>query len=472
MKKGEVGQFKASWWKTSQPKGLNTAGKFELTLKAYETSMAKLKSSPGEDAKKFALDQLELVEQACDKVVAEAKKAKADDMVATVQALGKLDFKGERAAIEAQKGGKEEEEDDELGDVADPKLFAVLLRKGLNKVKNATPEKPAKFGFAVGATRKEDRMAFGRSGGGRELANAVAKPMGSKKITFGTVIPSEDEATTLVLSIVGARLPGLAKKVRGLFKRYKPQPFKDVVLMVDGQVVQDEADPDDLEAEDPDEAVALDPAAELARLRAEMAALADRIKAAAVSAPDQRLALSEQATLFRSAFGKSDVPGASGAVTALKDLLAAIEARAGTGGGAPGGGTAGQSKIAKSAQIWTATSARVEEDVRKLRDALEAEFKDSEELHDVMLAFQDRIWPLEQRIRDAAITHALQDLDKAADAEQRSKLLAEAKDILAQQRALIDGEKLLQDIDNNPFVPLTIHKTVSATLTALEAAIA
>ncbi len=58
MKKNEQPEFSAKWWKSSQPKGLKSAGRLEDALKDYEAIKKKLDASGEADVVKTARDAL------------------------------------------------------------------------------------------------------------------------------------------------------------------------------------------------------------------------------------------------------------------------------------------------------------------------------------------------------------------------------------------------------------------------------
>ena len=55
----------------------------------------------------------------------------------------------------------------------------------------------------------------------------------------------------------------------------------------------------------------------------------------------------------------------------------------------------------------------------------------------------------------------------AADAQQRSELVEEARQIIERHRDYLAASPIIADLDANPFVPLAIQKTVATTLAAL-----
>ena len=78
--------------------------------------------------------------------------------------------------------------------------------------------------------------------------------------------------------------------------------------------------------------------------------------------------------------------------------------------------------------------------------------------------------PLLERL-DESLADRLDEAANATDPAERARLVAAARASIAQYQAVLASEPLIADLDDNPFVPLSIQKTLTATLTALAAAV-
>ena len=58
-------------------------------------------------------------------------------------------------------------------------------------------------------------------------------------------------------------------------------------------------------------------------------------------------------------------------------------------------------------------------------------------------------------------------MSKNTDPAQHAKLVVEAKKIIQGYESYLASEPLIAKLDANPFVPLAIQKTLTATLTTL-----
>ena len=79
--------------------------------------------------------------------------------------------------------------------------------------------------------------------------------------------------------------------------------------------------------------------------------------------------------------------------------------------------------------------------------------------------FRARVAPLLGTL-DGSLADKLDAASNAADAQQRSELVEEARQI-ERHRDYLAASPIIADLDANPFVPLAIQKTVATTLAAL-----
>jgi hypothetical protein len=72
---------------------------------------------------------------------------------------------------------------------------------------------------------------------------------------------------------------------------------------------------------------------------------------------------------------------------------------------------------------------------------------------------------------DEELAEKLEAAAKATDPAQHAKLVGEAKQAVQRYQAFLASEPTLAELDDNPFVPLSIQKTLSGTLSVLSRAI-
>ena len=72
---------------------------------------------------------------------------------------------------------------------------------------------------------------------------------------------------------------------------------------------------------------------------------------------------------------------------------------------------------------------------------------------------------------NATLSDKLDELDKATEANAHAKLLTEVRQIIQTFQQHAASDPVISQLDNNPFVPVAIGKTITATLSALSTAL-
>jgi hypothetical protein len=133
-------------------------------------------------------------------------------------------------------------------------------------------------------------------------------------------------------------------------------------------------------------------------------------------------------------------------------------------------GAGGAEGFDKSGQIWLGIREKVETDIETLRQRIVDTFKDDAIAPQLDTSYKAKVAPVLATLDDSlAVT--LGAAAKATDAAQRTKLIADAKTILQKYAQYVTSEPLLKDLDENPFVPLTIRASVGGALSTLSKAI-
>ena len=73
---------------------------------------------------------------------------------------------------------------------------------------------------------------------------------------------------------------------------------------------------------------------------------------------------------------------------------------------------------------------------------------------------------------DESLSEKLDEVSKTTDAGAHAKLVDEARKIIDGYEQMLGSEPLIAKLDDNPFVPLAIEKTLTASLAALSKAVA
>ena len=126
--------------------------------------------------------------------------------------------------------------------------------------------------------------------------------------------------------------------------------------------------------------------------------------------------------------------------------------------------------IAKAKAAWSATRTKIQADLTKLTQQLEAALTDHEMADELAASCKARVDEVLQHL-DEALSHKLDEVNKAPDPASRAKLVAEAHQVIARYTGHIGSDPTIKELDENPFVPLALAKTLTTTLTALSRSI-
>jgi hypothetical protein len=122
-----------------------------------------------------------------------------------------------------------------------------------------------------------------------------------------------------------------------------------------------------------------------------------------------------------------------------------------------------------SGKKWLEMRQTVEDEMERLRLSIAGAYQDDPALPAIEKAFRARTAPV-LRALDASLATKLEAAAKAAKAEERQKLVDEAHGIIEGYKTYA-ADPLLADLDNNPFVPLSLQASLTATLSELAGAI-
>jgi hypothetical protein len=120
----------------------------------------------------------------------------------------------------------------------------------------------------------------------------------------------------------------------------------------------------------------------------------------------------------------------------------------------------------KARAVWVATRQKVERDLGTLHGAFASAFKGHAAEGKLIQAFRARVDTVLDTLGEE-LAHTLDAVNGAADPAQRQKLVEQAHAHIAQYTKHVATDHTIGALDRNPFVPLSIGKTMSATLAAL-----
>lgn len=161
---------------------------------------------------------------------------------------------------------------------------------------------------------------------------------------------------------------------------------------------------------------------------------------------------------------RASAPGAVG-----RPVVPTATAAVGPNNGAPAAGK-NAAAFSKARVAWIATRRKVESDISKLQGTFNSAFTDHPKGADLGAAFKARADKVLESL-DEALAHKLDEVTGATAPAQHAKLVQEARQIIRRYEATVANDPTIAALDANPFAPLTIRKTMTATLSALSNAI-
>lgn len=298
---------------------------------------------------------------------------------------------------------------------------------------------------------------------------------------FGTAFVDVDTDPKLVLFKINKPISGAARK---LVKTLKGTGFTKVeIVLEDGTPVERDSEEDEVSGAPADISSGDAPpppppgpsqAPDPAELTRQLTELVKRIPGAVAVTP----ALKDQLAKFATdAQVNIKTRNYTYAATYIEQLRRALDAA--PQGPAPAPGTTQQTAgpaakpaegprvaFAKSRLAWIAARKKMEGEIEKLRGEIVAAFEDDGEGPELDKLYRDRVAPVLQTLDDS-LADKLDEAANAADPAQHQKLVEEAKGIIKGYSDFLASEPLIADLDDNPFVPLSIKATMTATLAAL-----
>jgi hypothetical protein len=112
-----------------------------------------------------------------------------------------------------------------------------------------------------------------------------------------------------------------------------------------------------------------------------------------------------------------------------------------------------------SARTWVTAVISVKAEVEKLKAEVLKTYQGQQVAAEIDKAFTSKVQPVLDSL-NAAAAQKLNEASKATDAATQAKLASEARAILAGYVKFVTSEPLIKDLDDNPFVPLTIGAQV------------
>jgi hypothetical protein len=362
------------------------------------------------------------------------------------------------------------------------------------------------------AHSKPVNVAFGLGGDGKVVIKldktknpkALAKALKDadpkiKNLLVGEVSIDPDDASTAAFSmnkeaggleaklIVALKGTGVSKvnvSATGVADADDGQGDSDAAEAEQDAAPQSDANGDTAAATDG--SVPAGAAPDAAALTAALTGLVQQMMAAIASNPAMKSTLVPLAVSAQASLKQGDLSAAAGGIANLQSALSGngsspggaqaqpaaapapppgpdASSEAPTAGSAP----ADQASIAKSRAIWIATRKKVESELDKLTKSILDTYKDHDSVGTIEKALQKKVVPILESLDDS-LSDKLAELGKATNSEQHQKLAGEAQQIIQKYKQFMAGEPLIQKLDKNPFVPVSVEQSLQTALAALE----
>jgi hypothetical protein len=295
----------------------------------------------------------------------------------------------------------------------------------------------------------------------------------SRNHRFGTAFVDTDDNPKLVKFILNKPISGMARR---LAKTLKGTGFSKVqILLDDGTVVEAEEEEEEGTApSDPNQTstapggvvppgppppppppTMVDPAenaAKLAELQKLLAQLAPQIPKVAGQNASLKADLMKLATEANTNLKTNNLVYAA---TALEQLKRALETPVATA-----------ETFTKARSIWVATRQKVQQELDKLGAELGKTYAEEPVAGQVKTAYQAKRDDLLRRV-DGDLLPAIEALVANADPTRRDALVEQARTVAKELQTMVDADPLVDALDDNPFVPLSLHKTLMTSLNGI-----
>jgi hypothetical protein len=305
----------------------------------------------------------------------------------------------------------------------------------------------------------------------------------AKNTRFGTAEVDMDLDPKEVRLTINKPAAGIARK---LVKTLKGTGFTKVVIVSadDGSVLE-QAGEEEGPAAAPQDAAATaappqdaaapavpppSPQHDAAALLRALTELVKRMPPVLAATPALKAPLAQLAADANGNLKASKLAEAAASIEALRRALDGA-APAAAPQGAAAAPEAAKALYEKSRAAWLAARKKIETDIEKLRAEIVATYQEGGQAPELDKRYRARVAPLLAML-DGRLADKLAEAGNAADPAQHAKLAAEAKGIIGEYTAYVASETLIADLDANPFVPLALKATVSATLAAVSKAVA
>lgn len=326
-------------------------------------------------------------------------------------------------------------------------------------------KEPLACAFALTKDKKECVLLIAKSGSGKKAASTLKADgkafIDPQTLRFGRVaIDAPNDPGTVNFTVNRAEAGGTIIHMNKLVKRSGYQALvinADENLESEGEAGADATPP---EAPPPPPT---EPVIDADALKKRLTALVQRMMTIIAADPARKDTLLRLAKTAQTQLGTNNLKTATESVDELEASLNQPSASANDP-------TKGAVTYAKTRLAWIATSKKVADDVGKLRTALESRYGKHENGADIVSVYDKQVAPILTAFNED-LADKLDEVINATDPQTRQALIEEARQMIVEHTKFLESHALIADLDDNPFVKLSIRSTMATTLKALAAAV-
>ena len=290
----------------------------------------------------------------------------------------------------------------------------------------------------------------------KQSADKAKVNLANNMLRFGRAEVDPDYDPETIRFHVNKEAPGsMRKPILELAKRI---PFHKIEFLVDPSL--DEEDGESVTAE---AAPAATGASDIAQLHATLAALTAQIPTAAAGDAARLATLQRVAAAIEARLKANDAAGAATAMAGLKQALAGHASKPSQPARSEADGAA--VRVAKGLLLWNGTRTHVDQQLKKLTAAIIADSEDEPDF-EAIKANAGAVHVILDRLDDR-LSEKLDALRGTTDPAAKVAITREARDIAIGYQAYVANDPLMNDIDDNGFIPLDIRPRLTATLDAI-----
>jgi hypothetical protein len=288
----------------------------------------------------------------------------------------------------------------------------------------------------------------------RTLSKELESSGDLKNMRWGDFHVDGDKDPKTLVARLNKPAAGLARR---LVKAVKFAGFSKVVLEFEDGTTEEGGDEEEAEETAAAPQAAALQAPDLGPVRARLTACVKRMMPLIAADASRGDTLRPLAKAAQAAIQAGDAAHATAAADALEKAVAGFEA--------PAVVPADPAALAKARSAWIGVRQKVDGDLGKLLDAVRTTYKDHPGRAEIERFVQQQLNGVREAL-DGDLADKLDEMGKAP-ASDRPKLAVEAKQIAARYQQHLATDKVLGALDDNPFVPLTVQKIVTAALSVI-----